>query len=71
MMSPASAFSNCDAGISTFLLTPRMSVNCRRMKRTLSFSVSSRMSFFDAPVVSGVSERMRAGRVVLEAKSRL
>jgi hypothetical protein len=27
MMSPASAFSNCDAGISTFLLTPRMSVN--------------------------------------------
>jgi hypothetical protein len=32
------------------------------MKRTFSFSVKSRMSFFDAPVVSGVSERLRAGR---------
>jgi hypothetical protein len=35
MMSPASAFSNCEPGTSTFLLTPRMSVNCRRRKRTL------------------------------------
>ena len=33
-MSPASAFSNCDPGTSTFLLTPRMSVNWRRRKRT-------------------------------------
>ena len=52
MMSPSSAFSNCDDGISTFLLTPRMSVNCRRMKLTLNFSVSSRMSFRLAPAVS-------------------
>ncbi len=27
IMSPLSAFSNCDDGTSTFLLTPRMSVN--------------------------------------------
>ena len=52
MMSPSSAFSNCEAGISTFLFTPRMSVNCKRMKLTLSFSVRSSMSFFVAPVVS-------------------
>jgi hypothetical protein len=32
------------------------------MKRTLSFSVSSRMSCFDAPLVSGVMERERVGR---------
>ena len=37
MMSPSSAFSNCDCGISTFLLMPRMSVNCRRRNRTLFF----------------------------------
>ena len=47
MMSPSSAFSNCDAGISTFLLTPRMSVNCRRRKRTSCASASSRMSSFE------------------------
>ena len=59
MMSPASAFSNCDAGISTFLLMPRMSVNCRRMKRTLSSRASSRMSFLVAPAVSPTSVRPR------------
>jgi hypothetical protein len=32
------------------------------MKRTPSFSVSSRMSFFVAPLVSGVMERERVGR---------
>jgi hypothetical protein len=38
------------------------------MKRTLSLSVSSRMSFFVAPLKSGVSERERAGRAGLEVK---
>jgi hypothetical protein len=69
MMSPASAFSNCDVGISTFLLMPRISVNCSRMNRTFNESVRSRISFFDAPVVSGVSERLRAGRWASEQKS--
>src|SRR3712207_7935968 len=40
----SSAFSNCEAGSSTFLLTPRMSGNCRRIERTPSFSASSRRS---------------------------
>ena len=53
MMSPASAFSNCDAGISTFLLMPRMSVNCSLRNRTLFFAARSRMSFLLAPEVSG------------------
>jgi len=57
MMSPASAFSNWEAGISTFLLTPRMSVNCRRRKRTLSLRVSSRTSFAEAFRRSGTSAR--------------
>ena len=31
---PSSACSNRRCGTSTFLMTPRMSVNCRRMNRT-------------------------------------
>src|SRR4026208_2479899 len=57
MMSPSSAFENCDCGISTFLLMPRMSVNCRRRNRTLFFAARSRMSFLLAPEVSGTVER--------------
>src|SRR5512141_1844963 len=57
MMSPSSAFSNCVSGISTFLLMPRISVNCRRRKRTLFFVASSRMSFLPAPEVSGTVAR--------------
>ena len=34
MISPSSAFSNWLRGTSTFLLMPRMSVNCSRMKST-------------------------------------
>ena len=58
MMSPDSALSNCEAGTSTFLLTPRMSVNWSRRKRTLFRLASSRMSFFVAPVVSGMIARL-------------
>jgi len=57
MMSPANALANCEAGISTFLFTPRMSVNCRRIERTLFLRARSRMSFADAPRTSGVIER--------------
>jgi len=35
-ISPSSAFSNWERGISTFLMTPRMSVYCSRLKRTFS-----------------------------------
>ena len=51
MMSPSSAFANCDDGISTFLLTPRMSVNCSRRKRTSCAFASLRMSALVAPDV--------------------
>src|SRR6267143_3150847 len=44
MMSPSSAFSNWLSGTSTFLLTPRMSVNCNRRKDTPCFLARSRMS---------------------------
>ena len=46
MISPSSAFSNCEAGTSTFLIAPMMSVNMRRRKRTslrLSSASSSRL----------------------------
>src|SRR5881409_1342829 len=45
MMSPSSAFSNWLSGTSTFLLTPRMSVNCRRRELTSCFLAASRISF--------------------------
>src|SRR5256885_7367159 len=44
MMSPSSAFSNWLAGTSTFLLTPRMSVNCNRSEDTSCFLAASRIS---------------------------
>ena len=43
-ISPSSAFSNCERGTSTFLMIPRMSVNCRRRKRTFSLSQTFRIS---------------------------
>src|SRR6266850_2048159 len=46
MMSPSSAFSNWLSGTSTFLLTPRMSVNCNRRKDTPCFLARSRISRF-------------------------
>ena len=55
---PASAFSRRDTGISTFLLTPRMSENCRRKKRTLCASANSTRSCAVAPVKSGTSARV-------------
>jgi hypothetical protein len=63
MMSPSSALANCDDGISTFLLTPRMSVNCRRRKRTLCVRARSSTSCFDAPVRSPVAGRAGAAWV--------
>src|SRR3989442_11039970 len=65
MMSPSSALSNWLWGTSTFLLTPRMSVNWSRRNATSCFFKSSRMSRFVAPadlvavVVMG-SRRQRA-----------
>src|SRR6266550_6804280 len=44
MMSPSSAFSNWLSGTSTFLLTPRMSVNWRRSELTSCFFAASRIS---------------------------
>src|SRR6185312_9776930 len=46
---------------STFLFTPRMSVNCRRRNRTSCVRVSSRMSFLVAPAVSGTIDRFFVG----------
>src|ERR1035437_9727723 len=43
-ISPSSAFSNCERGTSTFLMIPRMSVNCRRRNRTPSLSQVFRIS---------------------------
>src|SRR5476649_1215024 len=43
MILPSSASSNCRSGISTFLIVPRMSVNCRRMNLIFSRSVRSRI----------------------------
>src|SRR5437867_1605926 len=39
MILPSSASSNWRSGISTFLIVPRMSVNCRRMNLTFSLSI--------------------------------
>src|SRR6266705_5685702 len=44
MMSPSSAFSNWLSGTSTFLLTPRMSVNWRRSELTSCLLATSRIS---------------------------
>ena len=55
MMSPARAFANCEVGTSTFLLTPRMSVNCRRRKLTRSERASARTSSGVAPARSEVA----------------
>src|SRR6266478_5028737 len=53
-MSPPSAFSNWLSGTSTFLLTPRMSVNCRRRNATPCSRQRLRMSFLVAPVVFSI-----------------
>jgi hypothetical protein len=42
---------------STFLFTPRMSVNCSRRNRTLFSRASASMSVFVAPVRSRTAER--------------
>jgi len=43
MILPSSASSNCRSGISTFLMVPRISVNCRRRNFTYSRSARSRI----------------------------
>src|SRR6266542_1083199 len=48
-ISPSSAFSNCDLGISTFLITPKMSVNWSLRNRTLSALQTFRISDFVRP----------------------
>src|SRR6266545_234063 len=54
MILPASASSNWRSGISTFLIVPRMSVNCRRMNFTFSRSVRSRICAFVSRMDAGV-----------------
>ena len=44
MIRPSSASPNCRSGTSTFLMTPRMSVNCRRMNFTRSCSARVRIT---------------------------
>ena len=61
MISPSSAFSNWPGGTSTFLLTPRMSVNWSLRKSTPNRLVSSRMAALSAPV-SAVGKPSRLGR---------
>ena len=72
MISPSRAFSNWLRGISTFLFTPRMSVNCSRRKSTPKRWASLRTSSFPAPLRSsgkafegrtGWRGRVGAGRV--------
>src|SRR5262245_21203542 len=46
MILPSSASSNWRSGISTFLIVPRMSVNCRRRHFTFSRSARSRICAF-------------------------
>src|SRR5437899_6816008 len=53
MMSPSSAFANWLSGTSTFLLTPRMSVNWRRSEETPCFLAVSKISRFVVMEVTG------------------
>ena len=48
-ISPSSAFANWELGSSTFLITPKMSVNWSRMKRTFSASHTFRISDLERP----------------------
>src|SRR2546426_2045830 len=61
MMSPSRAFSNWLSGTSTFLLTPRMSVNWRRSELTSCFLARSRISRFVVMTMGG-NGRERAGK---------
>ena len=63
MISPSSALGNWLRGTSTFLLIPRMSVNCSRRKSTPYVRVRSRMSSLPAPARS-VGSPARPGRSV-------
>src|SRR5688572_1130198 len=51
MMSPSSAFSNCDCGTSTFLMMPDMSENCSRRNLTSLARSSSSTACLSAPRV--------------------
>src|SRR6266571_2283523 len=63
MTSPSSAFSNWLSGTSTFLLMPRMSVNCRRKNDTPSFLARSRMSRLVGMAEEVGESRRRSGEV--------
>src|SRR5438105_5029376 len=64
-ISPSSAFSNCDFGISTFLITPKMSVNCSRRNRTFSASQTLRISDFVRPGPAASNLRIFAFGILL------
>src|SRR5260221_5839786 len=59
------AFSNWERGILTFLMTPRMSVNCSRMKRTFSALHTFRISGLDRPGPAASNLRIFAFGILL------
>src|SRR5216684_5211350 len=67
MILPSSASSNCRSGISTFLMVPRMSVNCSRRNLTFSRSVRSRIWAF----VSFTSVLDMLGRILTVGQKKL
>ena len=64
-ISPSRAFSNCERGISTFLMTPRMSVNWSRMNRTFSAPQTFRISGLDSPGPEASNFRIFALAILL------
>src|SRR5262249_6070550 len=64
-ISPSRAFSNWERGISTFLMTPRMSVNCRRRNRTFSESQTFRISGLFSPGPAGSNFRILPFAILL------
>ncbi len=76
-ISPSSAFSNCERGTSTFLMIPRMSVNCRRRNRTPSLSQAFRISTAlsrhsrspcFSPISAHAARRIRSARCKVNQK---
>src|SRR5262249_40425996 len=57
--------SNCERGISTFLMTPRMSVNWSRMKRTFSVPHTFRISGLERPGPEASNLRIFALAILL------
>ena len=63
MIAPSSAAANWRSGISTFLMTPRMSVNWRRMNLTFMRSASSRIFAFFSAAAGSMTGVVRSATV--------